>query len=136
MTITIMEKASCLCGDVKILVNGTPINYRYCHCRQCQKALGSPSFARVLFNQIDVNIVGPVKSYLSSAQLERLFCSRCGSSIAAKRKDGSVIGISIALFDNGEAFTPTEHTWVSEKAIWCDFDDALMKYPRNSVLKK
>jgi len=132
----VMEKASCLCGDVTITVSGTPINSRYCHCRQCQKAIGAPSFARVLFNQKDVNIEGPVKSYSSSPELDRLFCGQCGASVAAKRKNGSVIGIATALFDNSDTFAPTEHVWVSEKQVWDDLNNKLTKFSQNSVLKK
>ena len=123
-----MEKASCLCGNVKIEVNGPPINSRFCHCRLCQKSMASPSFARVLFDQADVKMSGPIKSYPSSAELDRLFCENCGTSIAARRKNGTVMGIAIALFENAGVFPPTEHIWVSERVSWNNLNDELLTH--------
>lgn len=126
-----IHKASCLCSRVTIHVSGEPINSRYCHCRLCQKATSAPSFARVLFNQADVKLSGPIKRYPSSTELDRLFCSNCGTSIAAWRKNGTVTGVAIALFDNPNIFPPTEHTWVSEKIEWSNLDDELCKHDKS-----
>jgi len=125
-----VHKGSCLCNEVAIQVTGTAINSRYCHCRLCQKATGAPFFARVLFNQCDVEITGPIKSYPSSPELDRVFCVNCGTSIAAWRKNGTVAGIAIVLFENPNAFPPTEHIWVSEKNEWVDLEDGLCQHER------
>ena len=122
------ERASCLCGDVVIVAKGTPINSRFCHCRLCQKAMGSPSFARALFDQTNLKVTGPVRAFPSSDKLERVFCEKCGTSVGAWRKDGSVAGISLALFDNVTAFPPTEHTWVSERICWNNLNDELIQF--------
>jgi len=64
--------------------------------------------------------------------LERLFCGQCGTSIAARRKNGTVIGIALVLFDNKNAFPPTEHTWVCEKVEWDYLHTKSVKYLKNA----
>ena len=37
-------------------------------------------------------------------------------------------GVSLATFDDRNAFAPTEHIWVSEKIGWLRLDDGLPQY--------
>jgi len=39
-----------------------------------------------------------------------------------------VQGVALATFDDRNAFTPTEHIWVSEKIDWVRLDDGLPQY--------
>jgi hypothetical protein len=40
-----------------------------------------------------------------------------------------VAGVALAAFDDRNAFTPTDHTWVTEKMDWVKLDDGLPQYP-------
>jgi hypothetical protein len=124
-----IREGGCLCGAVRFRCEGEPINVRTCHCRNCQKAMGSPFFARALFPQTALTIEGETERYASSETLERVFCKTCGTRLFGWRKNGTAAGVALATFDDRNAFAPTEHIWVSEKMNWVKLDDGLPQYP-------
>jgi hypothetical protein len=123
------REGGCLCGAVRFKAEGEPINVRVCHCRRCQKAMGSPFFARALFDQKMLTVEGETTGYASSEALDRVFCKTCGTRLFGWRKNGTVAGVALAAFDNRNAFAPTEHIWVAEKIDWVRLDDGLPQYP-------
>jgi hypothetical protein len=123
-----IREGGCLCGAVRFKAEGEPINVRICHCRNCQKAMGSPFFARALFDQRALAVEGETARYASSETLDRVFCKACGTRLFSWRRNGTAAGIALAVFDDRNAFTPTEHIWVSEKVSWVKLDDDLPQY--------
>jgi hypothetical protein len=124
-----IREGGCLCGAVRFQAEGEPVNVRVCHCRNCQKAMGSPFFARALFDQRALSVQGETARFATSERLDRVFCPRCGTRLFAWRRDGSAAGVALAAFDDRHAFAPTEHIWVSEKMAWVKPDDTLPQYP-------
>jgi hypothetical protein len=124
-----IREGGCLCGAVRFKAEGEPVNVRICHCRNCQKAMGSPFFARALFPQSVLTVEGDTASYASSEALDRVFCKSCGTRLFSRRRNGSEAGVTLAAFDDRNAFAPTEHIWVSEKMNWVKLDDGLPQYP-------
>jgi hypothetical protein len=123
-----VHEGGCLCGAVRFKAEGEPVNVRVCHCRLCQQACGAPFNARALFTQDRITLEGPVGSYPSTDALDRLFCTACGTRFSSWRRNGTVAGLALATFDDRNAFTPTEHIWVSEKLDWLKLDDDLPQY--------
>ena len=126
-----IREGGCLCGAVRFRSEGEPLNVRICHCRNCQKAMGSPFYARALFDQRRLKVDGEIAKYPTSQALEREFCKRCGTRMFSRRTNGSVVGVALALFDDRNAFQPSEHIWVSEKMDWVQIDDGLKQYPQS-----
>jgi hypothetical protein len=127
----IIREGRCLCGAVRFKATGEPINVRICHCRNCQKAMGSPFYARALYPQTALTVEGETGRYASSAGLDRVFCKACGTRLFSWRKNGTAAGVALAVFDDRHAFAPTEHIWVSEKMNWVRIDDGLPQYPQS-----
>ena len=123
-----IREGGCLCGAVRFKAEGEPLNVRICHCRNCQRAMGSPFFARAMFPQSALTVEGETSCYPTSARLERLFCTKCGTRLFAWRTDGTAAGVALAAFDDRNAFQPTEHIWLSSKMDWVRIDDGLKQY--------
>jgi hypothetical protein len=123
------KEGGCLCGAVRFKAEGEPINVRICHCRNCQKAMGSPFFARALFAQSALTVEGETSRYPTSERVDRVFCKCCGTRLFSWRTDGSAAGVALATFDDPNAFAPTEHIFVAGKMTWLKFDDGLPQYP-------
>ncbi|MGV7218629.1 GFA family protein [Bradyrhizobium sp. UFLA05-112] len=124
-----IREGGCLCGAVRFKAEGDPLNVRVCHCRNCQKAMGSPFFARALFPQAALTVEGETGRFPISERIDRVFCKQCGTRLFSWRRDGSAAGVALATFDDRNAFVPTEHIWVREKLNWLTFGDGLPQYP-------
>ncbi|MET4385132.1 hypothetical protein ABIB73_000867 [Bradyrhizobium sp. F1.4.3] len=123
-----IREGGCLCGAVRFKAEGDPLNVRICHCRNCQKAMGSPFFARALFPQTALSVEGETGRYPSSENVDRVFCKQCGTRLFSWRRNGTAAGVALATFDDRNAFAPTEHIWVQEKPDWLNLDDGLPQY--------
>src|SRR4051812_8561624 len=95
-----LHTGGCLCGAVRYVARGAPVNSRVCHCRLCQRAIGAAFNARVLYRQPDVDIRGDVTSFSSSAALRRGFCARCGTTLFAMRDAQGLMAITTGTLDD------------------------------------
>lgn len=81
-----------------------------CHCRMCQRATGSVSIAFKNVKQADVQWSGGPDWYESSPIAERPYCSKCGTSLGCRFKQGSEnMDLTVASFDDPSAFVPRHH---------------------------
>lgn len=118
-----------MCGACRYASTGMPINVRACHCRRCQKATGSPFYARVMVPLDKVAMSGPVGWYDGGTGVRRGFCTLCGTSLFSERVSANTIGLTMGSLDEPERFQPTEHIWVSVKQAWLCLNDGLPQFP-------
>lgn len=78
---------SCLCGDITYTVADDPELLLVCHCANCQRQTGSAFSLLYGALRAGVQISGSPTTYAdkgdSGADVDRLFCPRCGSCILA-----------------------------------------------------
>jgi hypothetical protein len=122
-------EGGCLCGAIRYVAEGKPINERICHCRICQKVLGAAFNARLLFHDTDVQMTGSVARFHSSPALERGFCPVCGTTIFSARKSAGIIGLTVGSLDDPGQFKPDMHFWTSSRQPWLRLNDGLPQYP-------
>ncbi|MFC7738468.1 GFA family protein [Roseomonas sp. GCM10028921] len=121
-------EGGCLCGALRYVAEGTPINQRICHCRLCQKALGAAFNARLLLRADDVRLSGPAGRFHSSPALERGFCRNCGTTVFSARQGAGLMGLTAGSLDDPGQFRPDMHFWTSSRQPWLRFSDGLPQY--------
>ena len=115
-----MINGSCLCGAVKYKIHGDVGDIIHCHCTTCRKAHGSAFSSVAAVQDSDFNLLSKdtLKSYESSVNKHRYFCSNCGSQIYAKRNNTSHVILRLGSLDSKINSLEKEHIWVSQKANW------------------
>ena len=124
-----IREGGCLCGVVRFRCEGEPINVRICHCPNCQKAMGSPFFARALFDQNALTVESETARYASSETLDRVFarfaargCSPCGET--ARRR-----ALRLRHSTTATPLHQPNNIRVTEKMDWVRLEDGLPQYP-------
>ena len=106
----------CQCGAVRFQVEGAPKTATICHCRMCQKAVGSYFAAFVAYEIEKVCITrGEMSVFASSNFAKRGFCSACGTPLSYQWND-RVLSISIGAFDEPDHFLP-ERQYAPESKV-------------------
>ncbi|MBF6603086.1 MAG: GFA family protein [Sphingorhabdus sp.] len=124
------HKGSCLCGAVKIKVEGDLSDADACHCSQCRKQTGHYLVStNVPKSALLVEGEDNVRWYPSSDHARRGFCGTCGSTLFWDpfRKDG--IAIAMGLFDGQTGAKLTHHIFTADKGDYYEITDGL---PQNS----
>ena len=116
----------CLCGAVRYVATGAPLNVRVCHCITCRRITGSAFFARAQFPRDAVTVTGETAGHLSSEDLVRRFCPTCGSVLFADR--GDLLSVSLGTLNDPDALPPQAQVFVSRQVAWLPLDPELPCY--------
>lgn len=121
---------SCLCGQVRYVVNSELTSADHCHCSQCQRQHGAPFSTYADFTPGSFNWlagVGLVKTYEVPSGGGWCFCSVCGSTLAGA-DNGLITSITMATLDKEPGIKPECHIYVGSKANWDNIHDDLPQY--------
>jgi hypothetical protein len=81
MTAADRMEGACLCGAVRIVVEGAPApDISACHCSLCRRWSGA-AFWGFEAPVEAVTVEGPATTYDSSSFAERAFCASCGTHL-------------------------------------------------------
>ncbi len=117
MTIT----GGCHCGKIRYEASGKPLNSALCHCTDCRRHAGAPMVGWAIYPRGKVKITqGKPKTYASSADGRRQFCSDCGTGLFYTNDAAmlGVIDIQSATYDDPDALAPEAHIQVAERIGW------------------
>ena len=117
----------CLCGAIRYRSPGDPERVVHCHCGMCRRASGAAFLTLVGFAAEGFAWTRAEPTvYRSSAQAERGFCPRCGSTLTyVLSTENWRIFASLGSLDRPEAVTPHEHCFTDERLAWLHIDDDL-----------
>ncbi|KAI1276175.1 Mss4-like protein [Xylaria sp. FL0933] len=124
-----VRTASCLCGNVKLELQGAPLMQNLCHCSSCQKFTGAAfgSMASYKTEQVTLTEAEPsvLRTYIdtspeSGGALKRSFCGKCGSpvKIETEKHPGTLV-VPIGIIDGDkDTFKPQLEFFCRGKADW------------------
>ena len=127
---------SCLCGQVRYQIEGTPMHMYYCHCTTCQKATGTAFAINILVPTAAFTIVDGqdrLGAFESSPNKHRYFCTGCGSPIYSHGDGTSFVSVRCGTLDGDPETRPTIHYYAASKAPWDEIGDALPQLPRGTA---
>jgi hypothetical protein len=124
---------SCLCQGVRYEIAGPLGKAAYCHCSRCRKWSGSALLGYTAVARRDFrwtqgeDLLG---RWPSSERVFRVFCSRCGSTIAAWPSDPAVesVWVMMGTLDDDPGVRPSLHIFVGSKAPWFEIADDLPQH--------
>lgn len=125
-----MERtAKCLCGQLRITVDGDPARVNMCHCTECQRRSGSVFQIGAFFDESQlVKIDGESNIYPrtggSGNTINLHFCPTCGVSVYFRpQARPTVLGIHGGCFNDPDFPSPHTAGWTKSKHHWVDVPD-------------
>lgn len=126
-------RGSCLCGDVRLRLEGPASFCNTCHCSRCRKArgaawatnLGYPVRALTFTAGEDALATYPVPD---ARFFTHTFCARCGSSLPRADRARGIAIVPIGCLDDDPGLLPERHIQVGSKAPWADVPGDLPRF--------
>jgi hypothetical protein len=114
-----------------------PIDTGYCHCRMCQRNSGAPVVAWATFPAASFTwTAGAPATYVSSPQVRRQFCAKCGSYLIFQHQSSAEVSVNTATLDDPSSLPPRMHIFVESRIPWFRTDDTLPEhvgYPQQNA---
>ncbi|MEC4087376.1 GFA family protein [Pseudoalteromonas rubra] len=127
-----MYQASCLCGAVKLELNGPISSIIHCHCSLCRKSSGTAYATNGFVNRADLQIVAGeehIRHYAFKPGRLRHFCGVCASPLFSSNEDNpDKLRLRLGLLDSDISERPMSHNYVTSKANWEELDASLPRY--------
>ena len=127
-----MIEGGCLCGKVRYRIDGQITDVSHCHCAMCRKAHGAAfgTYGAVQQDQFHwTDGQDLIKIFSSSADMDRTFCSNCGSTFQTIYKpEPDLMYLALGTVDGDPGCRPEYHIYIGSKAPWSDVTDDLAQY--------
>ena len=124
------RRGSCLCGEVRFVLDGEPILARNCHCSRCRLARAAAHASNMLapFDAIRITQGAErIASYkIPDAQFfTQAFCTTCGGKTPRHDADRGIAVAALGTFDDDPGMHPQRHIFTGSKAPWFEITDGL-----------
>ena len=109
----------CQCGAVRYALYKEPHGSHICHCRMCQKAFGAFYAPLTVIRYEDFAWTrGKPSQFQSSPDVQRGFCSACGTPLTFACNGVDYINIAIGSLDNPALVKPEIQIGVESRVPW------------------
>ncbi len=131
----ILHSGGCQCGAVRYALYAEPYGTHICHCRMCQKAFGSFYAPLTLIRYKDFAWTrGEPSIFRSSPDVDRGFCSACGTPLTFAHKESDYFDISVGSLDQPERVKPEIQIGIESRIPWAAEIPQLKEQQTDQVL--
>lgn len=119
-----MRRASCCCGQLKVVCTGEPVRVSICHCLECQRRTGSVFGVQARFRREDVSAIEGRSTAFSrvgdSGNFATLhFCPVCGSTVYWEPNAlPDFISIAVGAFADPHFPAPKVSVYEARRHAW------------------
>ena len=135
-----VHEGGCVCGAVRYRVKGHPVFGAVCHCRFCQRRLGSAFATVAYFDAANVEILhGDLAEYEhhsdeSGRWLKMRFCTRCGTTVTHTTEGRpGMRAVAVGTLDDPGWLRLDRHIWVRSKRPWVSIPPGVSVHPQGSA---
>jgi hypothetical protein len=126
-------KGGCLCGGVRYEINDKITGAANCHCSMCRKQSGAAFATAAGVPTKNFKWTAGenlIQRYESSPGAVRMFCKKCGSSLAGGSSDpkADTLWLMLGTLDDDPGVKPSAHIFVGSKAPWYEISDKLPQH--------
>ncbi len=109
-------QGQCLCGAVTLrLQREGEAEMSACHCGICRRWTGGPFLTLECHREPVIEGMEHVGIYNSSEWAQRGFCTKCGTHLFYRLKEGAFYALSAGLFSESGSWPFTLQVFVDEK---------------------
>lgn len=117
--------ASCLCGNLKVVARGEPVETYLCSCHACQSRSGSAFTYAALYTEGAVTIEGERRTFRRQGDagrfIENQFCPSCGVTVLFLGEGlPELVGISAGCFTDPDFAQPSRLYWSARHHRWLE----------------
>lgn len=126
-----IHEGGCLCGAVRIKVEGDPIVSGACYCRDCQYVAGGGGAYGMMYPVEAITVTkGETRMFTvtaeSGAEVARHFCPACGVHLLSNSsKHPEFKSVKVGVLDDPSAFQSQGAIWTASAQPWHRIDPDL-----------
>lgn len=117
------RRASCSCGQLRVVCNGEPVRISMCHCFACQQRTGSVFGVQARFPREHVGIEGRATAFVRTADsgnaVTSYFCPVCGSTVYWELSGmPNLIAVAVGAFTDTAFPEPRHSVYERSRHLW------------------
>ncbi|MGI3187169.1 GFA family protein [Nioella aestuarii] len=128
--------AGCMCGAIRLRIEGKPVTVMQCHCSDCQKSSGGGAALIALMRRDDVTLLtGSPEGYsvtgASGGDVRRCFCVSCGAPVYSELgKYPSILAVKLGAWDVDPGLAPDCAIWTASAPPWHHIPADIPSFPK------
>lgn len=124
-------RGGCACGEVRYVLEGPPLIVHCCHCRDCQRQLGSAFAVNAVIEASRVTVLsGDLETVSMPTDSGRphdiIRCAKCHTPLWSDYgRRGYLYFVRVGTLDDPDAVPPDVNIYTRSKLNWVQLDPRL-----------